>query len=78
MIGPDRLPLEQRKARLLELLGPSKSGHIRYTEHVEGRGADVFDQVCRMGLEGIISKRRDLPYQPGRRDSWRKIKCATR
>ena len=74
----DRLPLEQRKARLLQLLGPSKSGHIRYTEHVEGRGADVFDRVCRMGLEGIISKRRDLPYQPGRRDSWRKIKCLRR
>jgi bifunctional non-homologous end joining protein LigD len=74
----DRLPLEQRKARLLELLGPAKSGHIRYTEHVEGRGSEVFEQVCRMGLEGVISKRRDLPYQPGRRDSWRKIKCLRR
>ena len=31
-----------------------------------------------MGLEGIISKRRDLPYQPGRRDGWRKIKCLKR
>ena len=40
--------------------------------------ADVFDQACRMGLEGIISKRRDLPYQPGRRDGWRKIKCLRR
>jgi bifunctional non-homologous end joining protein LigD len=74
----DRLPLETRKARLLQLLGPSKTGHIRYTEHVEGRGSEVFDQVCRMGLEGLISKRRDLPYQPGRRDSWRKIKCLRR
>ncbi len=73
-----RLPLERRKGRLLQLLGPSKTGLIRYTEHVEGRGSDVFDQVCRMGLEGIISKRRDLPYQPGRRDSWRKIKCLRR
>jgi len=74
----DRLPLETRKARLLELLGPSKTGRIRYTEHVTGRGIDVFDQACRMGVEGIISKRRDLPYQPGRRDSWRKIKCLQR
>jgi bifunctional non-homologous end joining protein LigD len=74
----DRLPLERRKARLLQLLGPSKTGHIRYTEHVEGRGSEVFDEVCRMGLEGMISKRRDLPYQPGRRDSWRKIKCLRR
>jgi len=74
----DRLPLEARKARLLELVGPSKSGRIRYTEHVDGRGTDVFEQACRMGVEGIISKRRDLPYQPGRRDSWRKIKCLQR
>ena len=74
----DRLPLEQRKARLLKLVGSSKTGHIRYTEHVEGRGSEVFDQVCRMGLEGVISKRRDLPYQPGRRDSWRKVKCLRR
>jgi bifunctional non-homologous end joining protein LigD len=74
----DQLPLEARKARLLELIGPAKTGRIRYTEHVEGRGADVFDQACRMGVEGIISKRRDLPYQPGRRDSWRKIKCLQR
>jgi bifunctional non-homologous end joining protein LigD len=73
-----RLPLDAPKARLLSLLGPSTTGRIRYTEHVEGRGPDVFEQVCRMGLEGIISKRRDLPYLPGRRDGWRKIKCLRR
>jgi bifunctional non-homologous end joining protein LigD len=74
----DRLPLEQRKARLLELLGRAKTGRIRYTEHVKGRGSEVFDQARRMGVEGIVSKRRDLPYQPGRRDSWRKVKCLQR
>lgn len=73
-----RLPLEARKARLRKLLGTTKTGRIRYTEHVEGRGSDVFDQACRMGVEGIISKRRDLPYHPGRHDSWRKIKCLQR
>jgi len=74
----DRLPLEQRKARLLALLGQTRAGRIRYTEHFEGRGADVFESACRLGLEGIVSKRRDLPYQPGRRDSWRKTKCVQR
>ena len=74
----ERQPLEERKARLQKLIGVSKSGRLRYAEHIEGRGTDVFDQVCKMGLEGIISKRRDLPYQPGRRDSWRKIKCLRR
>jgi bifunctional non-homologous end joining protein LigD len=74
----ERQPLEARKARLRELIGPAKTGRVRYTEHVEGRGSDVFEQACGLGLEGIISKRRDLPYQPGRRDSWRKIKCLRR
>jgi bifunctional non-homologous end joining protein LigD len=74
----DRLPLEARKARLRKLLERSKNSRIRYTEHVEGRGSEVLDQACRMGVEGIVSKRRDLPYQPGRRDSWRKIKCLQR
>src|SRR5262245_30396657 len=50
----ERQPLHARKARLLELLGPSKTGRIRYTEHLEGRGSEVFEQVCRMGLEGIV------------------------
>ena len=71
----DRLPLEARKARLQTLVGQSNASRIRYTEHVDGRGTEVFEQACRMGLEGIVSKRRDLPYQPGRRDSWRKAKC---
>jgi bifunctional non-homologous end joining protein LigD len=74
----ERLPLEDRKARLQKLIGTATAGRLRYAGHVEGRGTDVFDQVCKMGLEGIISKRRDLPYQPGRRDSWRKIKCLRR
>jgi bifunctional non-homologous end joining protein LigD len=73
-----RLPLEARKQRLRALIGPSKSGRIRYVEHFEGRGDEVFDQACRMGLEGIVSKRRDLPYQAGRRDIWRKTKCLQR
>jgi bifunctional non-homologous end joining protein LigD len=71
----DRLPLETRKARLLKLVGDGKTGRIRYTEHVLGRGVEFFEQARRLGLEGIISKRRDLSYQPGTRDGWRKTKC---
>ena len=34
----------------------------------------MFEHVCRMGLEGIVSKRRDFPYRSGRTKSWMKIK----
>jgi len=74
----DRLPLEQRKTQLEALLGRGATGRIRYTDHIEGHGRAFFDEACRLGLEGIVSKRRDLPYLPGRGDSWQKTKCLKR
>jgi bifunctional non-homologous end joining protein LigD len=74
-----RQPLDARKARLRALLTTlGKDGRIRYTDHIEGRGAPFFEQACRMGLEGIVSKRRDLPYLAGRSDAWLKVKCQRR
>jgi bifunctional non-homologous end joining protein LigD len=72
------LPLEERKARLRKLVGRRKTGRIRYAEHVVGRGEAFFEQACRVGLEGIISKRRDLPYREGRHGGWVKTKCSAR
>ena len=72
-------PLEERKAALLRLLGrPSGAAVLRYSEHVVGRGAAVFQEACRLGLEGIISKRGDAAYQGGRGDTWLKTKCIRR
>src|SRR5438046_569998 len=42
---------------------------------VAGNGRAFLGEACRMGLEGIISKRRNRPYQPGRGDDWLKVKC---
>jgi bifunctional non-homologous end joining protein LigD len=70
------LPLEQRKARLEPLL----EGHatVRYSDHVVGDGPRVLAGACKVGAEGIVSKRRDLPYHPGRNEDWLKIKCSLR
>jgi ATP-dependent DNA ligase len=38
----------------------------------------VFKHACRLGLEGIVSKRRDLPYRSGRCKAWVKIKNPAR
>jgi ATP-dependent DNA ligase len=35
---------------------------------------DLFHAACRLGLEGLVSKRRDRPYRAGRCTDWRKIK----
>jgi bifunctional non-homologous end joining protein LigD len=75
----ERKPLEERKKTLFGLLGrASAASRIRYSEHVVGRGAEMFAEACRLRLEGIISKRRDAPYTKGRGDTWLKTKCVLR
>jgi len=69
-------PLVARKAALAGLLkGESRTGPVRYAEHLEGDGAAIFKSACAMGLEGIISKRRDASYYSGRSDNFVKAKC---
>lgn len=72
-----KLPLEERKARLKKVIG-KKQGVIRYSDHVVGNGRKFFELACKQGLEGIISKRRDKPYIPGRGSTWVKTKCLLR
>ena len=73
-----QMALEDRKSRLRELVGARQTGRIRYTNHVEGRGDRFFGEACRHGLEGIVSKRRDLPHSAGRHGGWVKTKCTKR
>jgi bifunctional non-homologous end joining protein LigD len=48
---------------------------IRFSEHLEADGPTMLAHTCRLGLEGIISKRKDLPYRAGRGHHWFKAKC---
>ena len=68
-----RLPLSERKALLRSLLRRTKDG-IQYVEHTEGDGAEMFAAVCKLGLEGIVSKRLNAPYRSGPSKSWVKVK----
>ena len=67
------LPLEERKARLADLLTPGAGG-IKPSEHIEADGATVFRHACRLGCEGIVSKQRASPYRSGRVRTWIKVK----
>ncbi|MBS0242791.1 MAG: non-homologous end-joining DNA ligase, partial [Proteobacteria bacterium] len=71
------LPLLERKRLLQGLLEriPDRPRNLRYVEHLVGHGADAFAKSCAMGLEGIVSKRADRPYRPGRHGDWTKAKC---
>jgi bifunctional non-homologous end joining protein LigD len=67
------LPLLERKKRLKKVLGKGKRG-LQYVDHWEGDGAKLFEQVCRLGLEGIVSKRVDSRYRAGNSQHWIKTK----
>ncbi|WP_346795552.1 DNA ligase D [Halomonas sp. Bachu 37] len=75
-----RVPLTERKQALSQLLAASGlrgDGQVRYSDHLDAQGPAFFDQACRLGLEGIISKRADSRYQEKRSKDWLKIKCAS-
>ena len=68
-----RVGLLERKQLLEKLLlhGPK---HLAFSTHAIGDGQDVFQRASDAELEGIISKRIDSAYRPGRGDDWFKIK----
>ncbi|HXH14953.1 MAG TPA: DNA ligase D [Sphingomonas sp.] len=66
-----------RKARLQPLI-PDDDDRLRYSDHVIGAGEQLFETMCREGLEGIVSKRADAPYVGKRTKAWLKVKCTHR
>ena len=60
-----RDPLEVRQATLASVLAKPGPG-IRFNEHIEGDGPTVFAHACKLGLEGIVSKRKESTYRSGR------------
>jgi bifunctional non-homologous end joining protein LigD len=69
-----REPLETRKATLASLLRKCRPG-VRLNEHLEHEdGAVVFAHACKLGLEGIVSKRLSSLYRSGKCKDWLKFK----
>jgi bifunctional non-homologous end joining protein LigD len=68
-----RAPIEERKAALAKLLGGAQDG-VAFNEHYSGEGANFYKHACKLGCEGIVSKRLGSPYRAGRADCWVKVK----
>jgi bifunctional non-homologous end joining protein LigD len=66
-----RKPYVERKAALRKLL---RGRGIQYVEHAEGHGDKLFTAVCKLGLEGIVSKKVNSPYRSGPSKAWIKVK----
>jgi bifunctional non-homologous end joining protein LigD len=77
-----RVPLLERKTLLEGLFVAGKlkadTGALRYSDHVTGNGTQFFKQACEYGIEGIVSKLADAPYESTRTKTWVKTKCIKR
>ena len=68
-----RDPIEIRKAQLANLIRGASSG-IQLNDHIQHEAAIVFEHACKLGLEGIVSKRSGSRYVSGRSSDWIKLK----
>ncbi len=74
-----KTPLKERKLLLAELLeSVDERSPLRYSDHVEGNGAQFFKQACEFGIEGVVSKLANSTYDSTRSHSWIKSKCIKR
>jgi DNA ligase D-like protein (predicted ligase) len=70
------LTLEERRARLARLL---KKSTIEFSQELQGSPDQVIHAVSEVGLEGVVAKRRDSRYEPGKRSpAWQKLKLQQR
>jgi bifunctional non-homologous end joining protein LigD len=68
------VPLILRKAHLKRILPKRLTGRVRFTDHVVDRGLDLFAALEVQQFEGMVAKRDDSLYIPGRSKDWLKVK----
>jgi bifunctional non-homologous end joining protein LigD len=71
-----RVPVEERRALLQSLL--KEGERLRFSQEIGGDAASILQSACRIGLEGVIGKRRGSIYVQRRSDDWIKLKCTQR
>lgn len=68
-------PLKKRKDLLRELLAGEDGSRLRFADHVAGGADEFYRSACGLDLEGVVCKRANSPYTPGRGRDWVKVKC---
>ena len=74
------VPLEARRAALKAVLDKSASvsGRVRFSDEFGADPQALVAAACKLGIEGVIGKRRDGRYVQGRSSDWIKLKCGQR
>ena len=73
-----RAPLQARRAYLKGLLAASDPDLIRFSDEFDATPESLLASACKLGLEGVIAKRRSSPYGSSRSADWVKLKCSQR
>ncbi len=73
-----RAPLSERREALKQIMMGSTGERLRLSENFDADPASLLASACEIGLEGIIAKRSDAPYESRRTDTWLKLKCKQR
>ena len=71
-------PLQARRLFLKGLLTASSSDHVRFSEAFDADPRSIVASACKLGLEGVIAKRRSSTYRSSRSADWVKLKCSQR
>ena len=72
------MPLVERRRKLQELLSEKDNSTVRFSDTFNARGSDIVASACKLGLEGVIGKRKGSIYVPKRSLDWIKLKCSLR
>lgn len=72
------VPLKQRRSLLQNLLEEHTSINIKFSAAFDAPAKELVLSACKLGLEGLIGKRSDSPYQSRRSPDWIKLKCGKR
>lgn len=67
-------PLVQRRQLLKQVLDEHPHEHLRFSADFDADAASILESARRMGLEGVIAKRKDAPYESRRTETWLKLK----
>ena len=72
------MPLQQRREVLQRIVARKPHANVRFSEVFEVPAQELLASACRLGLEGVIGKRRDSAYVCRRSTDWIKLKCSRR
>jgi bifunctional non-homologous end joining protein LigD len=71
-------PLVERRERLQSLLDSRQSSSVRFSETFDVAARDIVASACKLGLEGVIGKKKSSHYVSRRSAEWIKLKCSLR